>query len=119
MIDLAGTMYRREEDVVAVTHCPKSTGDAVEEARPTAQVIDVGPGHLVVGLDENLLVAECRQCGLHRQENSGELSCIARLALLLREPEAASFVAKCAGVAEVSSPPAPAVAGSIRRHDHL
>ena len=112
-------MNSREQDVVAVAHRPQPPGDVVEEARPAAQVIDVGLGYLVVGLDENLLVTDCRQCGLHRQENSRELPCIARHALLVREPEAASFVAECAGVAEVSPSPAPAVAGSIRRHDHL
>ena len=103
-------MNGREQDLVAVAHRPQPPCDVVEEARATAQVVDVGLGHLVVGLDENLLVAKCRQCGLHRQENSRELSCIARHVLLLREPEAASFVAKCAGVAELSPTSAPAVA---------
>ena len=58
MIDLAGTVYRREEDVVAVAHRPQSTGDAVEEARPTTQVIHVSLSGLVVRLHEHLFAAE-------------------------------------------------------------
>ena len=60
MVELAGTVYRREEDVAAVAHRPKSTGDAVEEARPTAQVIHVSLGGFVVPLHEHLLAVECR-----------------------------------------------------------
>ena len=83
--------------MVAVAHRPQPLGDAVEEARPTAQVVDVGLGRLVVGLDENLFVAECGQCGLRRQENSGELSCIARHALLVEKPGASGFDAANSG----------------------
>ena len=58
MIDLAGTVNCGEEDVVAVAHRLQSTGDAVEEARPTAQMIHVSLGGPVVRLHEHLLAAE-------------------------------------------------------------
>ena len=109
MIDLSRAMHGREQDAGAVAHRPQPPSDAVEETRLPTQVVDVGLGDLVVGLDEHLLAAECGQGCLHRQENFGELSCIARHVLLLREPEAASFLAKCTGVAELSPPSAPAV----------
>ena len=47
---------------------------------------------------------------VHCGEHSGEFPRIAGHALLVREREASGFVAKIAGLAELSPPPAPAVA---------
>ena len=71
-----------EYDVCLIAHGPKVLGDAAREDGAAPQIIDVGLGYLVVGLDKHHSVAEVLEAGLDRQLDTGELPSVGARALL-------------------------------------